>query len=368
VSRSSNQPRSVPEQKQLPERDAKNDMCAVELLVTNFTKILPGWLRRCGVRESDVADAAQEALMAALVKLREHPGDVPMDEVGARHELMRIVSNVARRVRRQAVRDNERYVNIENVEMSSARDEEVWIEARVTVLMAFENLDEPTRALIFAHEIEGQTNAEIAAKLKQKEDAVEKRVFFAKQRLRAEVEKLEKRRKRSVGRVNHDGAVLFGLGFDLFDRAMFGALYEVLDKRPLLHLLPAKPTKTSFARPTFPTSVLVGVLAVAPGSSSVDHETTLPQESRISTAGVSPVEPSTAVLIEDLPSPSPMPFAVLVQGCASRAPAQPKKVEAPVQLMRQHEEPPEDYFRKQKEREEMTKDWGDTELPGPNDP
>jgi RNA polymerase sigma factor (sigma-70 family) len=171
-------------------------------MVAKFTTILPGWLRRCGVQQADIADAVQEALVMALVKLRECPVDVTLDDATARHELMRIVSNVALRARRRAQRESERYLSIENVEMPTARDEEAWVQARVVVLTALENLDEPTRALIFAHEIEGQTNVEIAATLKVKEDAVEKRVFFAKQRLRTEVENLDQgwtRRRRLDG-------------------------------------------------------------------------------------------------------------------------------------------------------------------------
>lgn len=233
----------------VPSRDA---------MVAKFTKVLPGWLRRCGVQQAEIADAVQEALMAALVKLRECPDGVALDDAKARHELMRIVSNVALRARRQAQRDNDRYLSIENIEMPSARDEEAWVEARVVVLAALANLDEPTRALIFAHEIEGQTNVEIAAALKLKEDAVEKRVFFAKQRLRTEVEQIEQgwARRRHV-----DGSVLLAMGFDSFDRAVFGAVHEILGRKLVL----APPAKMwNFVRSNFPTAVVAGSLAMAP--------------------------------------------------------------------------------------------------------
>ena len=109
-------------------------------MVVKFTKVLPGWLRRCGVQRVDLDDAVQEALAAALVKLRELPSDVRMDDAAARHELMRIVSNVALRARRQAQREGERYLSVAHVEMPTARDEEMWVQARVVILAAIENL------------------------------------------------------------------------------------------------------------------------------------------------------------------------------------------------------------------------------------
>lgn len=294
-----------------------------DALIIKFTKVLPRWLRRCGLTDSEIADAAQDALVAALVKLRENPDGIPMADASARHELMCIVTNVARQVQRQAQKDNDRYQRFGNVEMPSARDEEVWTEARMLVLTALGKLDEPTRALIFAHEIEGQTNVEIAAKLKLKEDAVERRVAVAKQRLRAEIEKLNKVRTHGSGRDSRggpgtEGAFLFGAGFDSFDRAVFGALDEVLNRKPILSSLLSVLKKQSFGLPTVSTTILMGTLVLAPSSSPAARDVSVPQEKHVSSVNVPGTEPSTAGLTEE--PISPMPFAFLVQGCASRPP------------------------------------------------
>lgn len=250
-----------------------------DALVAKFTKVLPGWLRRSGVHRADLGDAVQEALVAVLLKFRDCPDDVSMDEAATRDDLMRIVSNVALRLRRQAQREKDRFTSIDGG-VSEVRDEEAWVETRVVLLGALENLDEPARALIYAHEIEGRTNVEIAATLKLKEDAVEKRVSGAKQRLRVEIEQLEQGRIRK-----HRAAclLLLGLGFDPLDRALFGAVYESVGNIPKLAELsklgPLRQLRQMrqlrklrqigpFLRPNLPTTALVGALTLTPSSSS----------------------------------------------------------------------------------------------------
>ncbi len=369
MNRSSDPTRSVSTREPLAARDAK---------VVEFTKVLPGWLRRCGVQRADLDDAVQEALAAALVKLRECPGKLPVDDATARTELMRIVSNVALRIRRQAQREGERYLSVANIEMPTLRDEEEWLEARVVILAALDNLDEPARALIYAHEIEGQTYAEIAATLKVKEDAAEKRVVFAKERLRAQVECLRRVPLRTHLMKN---TMLLGLGFDSFDRAVFGAVHEVLHGKSLTLGLP----KThSFVRPTFPTSVLVGALALAPISSPPTvEEAVVPRDTHVSSVEVPGAETGLAV---NAASMSAVTFIAFSQGCASTPSTtqpfqmveQPAAVESPrvVEPSRVAEPPrvetpnveTQDLSEEEKARRERWKVWGGTNIHRFDDP
>ncbi len=241
-------------------------------LLTRVAKILPGWLRRCGVRRSNLADAVQEALVEVLTK--EQAGELGASETQTRHELMRIVSNVALRTRRRIRRESERNANIEKVELSIREDEEAWVEARAVVLTALENLDKPTRELIFAHEVEGKTNAEIAHQLNLKEDTIEKRVYNAKQRLRAEIERIECARGRhgdEHGRRSPDrnrGAVALALDFDFSDpcdRALFQSVREA-STPPSFFPANLASKVWNLLRPNLATSALAGVLTFAPNS------------------------------------------------------------------------------------------------------
>jgi len=229
--------------------------------VIRFTKLLPGWLRRCGVRRSDLDDAVQEAAVEVLEKIGSRVEAEGLTETQARHELMRIVSNVALRVRRRLQRESDRYSSVEANEALSSRDEEAWVEARALVLTAIGNLDEPTRALIFAHEVEGRTNIEIAAGLRLKEDAVEKRVHLAKQRLRGEVEHLERGRLKMRVRAAVGCFGMFWQSSDPVDKALMGALHEALGQVPRFS---GRTRDLRSVRPNMPTTALMGALVLAP--------------------------------------------------------------------------------------------------------
>ncbi len=278
-----------------------------EATVAKFAERLPGWLRQSGVQLEDLPDAVQEAHVEVLEMMRANRVEVVLDEVRMRHELMRIVSRVALRVRRRIQRANDRYLNIDDVEMVNERDEHAQVEARTVVLMALANLDEPTRELVYAYLIEGRTNVEIAQRLQLKEDAAEKRVFFAKQRLRAEIEQLEQKHRggvhmgmtgvaplsNTVRHVRHGGdrieskdrssrsLLVFGITLDFsdaFERAIFGAARHVFEAKPAFASSEARPSsrKTesmvpagrqwSFVPPYVPTTALMGALTFVPAS------------------------------------------------------------------------------------------------------
>lgn len=278
-----------------------------EATIAKFAERLPGWLRQSGVQLEDLPDAVQEAHVEVLEMMRANRGEVVLDEVRMRHELMRIVSRVALRVRRRIQRASDRYLNIDDVDMVNERDEHAQVEARAVVLMALANLDEPTRELVYAYLIEGRTNVEIAQRLQLKEDAAEKRVFYAKQRLRAEIEQLEQKHRggvhlgmtgvaplpNAVRHARHGGDRIEGkdrssrslwvLGIaidfsDAFERAMFGATRDVFDAKPAVASSEAQPRsrKTesmvpagrqwSFVPPYVPTTALMGALTFVPAS------------------------------------------------------------------------------------------------------
>lgn len=246
-------------------------ICSNDAFLAKFAEVLPKWLRRCGVRRADIADAVQEALL----HICESRHKILADADGPRQALIRIVSNVALRARRQAQRDAERYLSIESVEAPDPRDEAAWVEARVLVLLAIEKLDEPAQALIYAHEIEGRTNLEIAKALNEKEDTIERRVFVANKRLRGAVGRLVGGRKSAGSR---EALLLCGLGFDPFDRAIFGAVFETLGMTPQLStILKFRPV----SRPSIPTVALMGALVFAP-SSSQPTQSAVPEVKRIS--------------------------------------------------------------------------------------
>lgn len=255
---------------------------AREAMVAKFAQLLPRWLRKSGVRSMDLADAVQEAHVEVLETMRANQPVLWGDEARARHELMRIVSRVALRARRRIQRSNDRYLNIDDVEMVSDRDEQAQVEARVVMLTAIENLDEPTRDLIYAHEVEGQTNVEIAKRLRLKEDAVEKRVFSAKQRLRLEIEQLERgiasgmhgaagprgNDRRDDNRVVRGVMVLgFMLDFaDPFERALFCAARDVFTAKPVFLPTLRQPREWHVIPPHVPTTALMGALAFVPAT------------------------------------------------------------------------------------------------------
>lgn len=264
--------------------------------VVRFTKLLPGWLRRCGVQRSDLDDAVQDASVEVLERLGSIAASAELSELTeaqARHELMRIVSNVALRVRRRLQRENDRYSSIEPAETLNSRDEEAWVEARALVLAAIENMDEKTRALIFAHVVEGRTNGEIAAGLNWKEDAVEYRVQLAKQKLRSEVERLEQGRLREHGGVSVVGC--FGFlwqHLDPTDRALMGAAHEAvrevfLDSKQSQKSTSSRPNP--LARPNMPTTALMGALVFAPMVPTNPIAAAVPEVKRISSIEWPPV-------------------------------------------------------------------------------
>lgn len=265
--------------------------------VLRFTKLLPGWLRRSGVRRSDLDDAIQEASLEVLEKLGTASEPEGLTEAQLRHELMRIVSNVALRVRRRLQREGDRHSDIEPMDTLNSRDEEAWVEARALVLSAIEKLDEPTRALIFAHEIEGQTNVEIAARMKLKEDAVEYRVHLAKQRLRSEVEQLEQGRSKVRNGVSVIGC--FGLVWQSMvplDRALIGATHEALQKSVWVSGRGRSSRSIRLSRitpPSMPTTALMGALVFAPMVPANPVTSTVPEVKRISSVELPPV-PSVA--------------------------------------------------------------------------
>lgn len=270
--------------------------------VLRFTKLLPSWLRRSGVRRSDLDDAVQEASLEVLEKLGAASESVGLTEAQLRHELMRIVSNVALRVRRRLQREEDRYSNIEPTDTLNSRDEEAWVEARALLLSAIEKLDEPTRALLFAHEIEGRTNVEIAAGMKLKEDAVEYRVHVAKQRLRSEVEQLEQGRLKVRNGVSVIGC--FGLVWKSMvplDRALIGATHEALRKSVWFSGRGRSSRSIGSSRMTplsVPTTALMGALVFAPMVPANPMMSTVPEVKRISSMGLPPV-PSVAPAQDD---------------------------------------------------------------------
>ena len=249
----------------------RGDLATQRELIQQFTAILPSWLRRCGVGRANLADAVQEASVEVLTRLQS--GHLGGTEAQTRYDLMRIVSNVALRTRRRLRREGERNMSIERVELPTTRDEEAWVAARAVVLTALGNLDKATRDLIYAHEVEGKTNGEIAADLNLKEDAVEKRVYNAKHRLRVEIERIEQGRRHwgdeQSGR--NRNALLLGVDFDFsdpFDRALFQSAKEAFVPRPFF------PTELldkvwNFVRPNVATTALMSVLALAPNSLSM---------------------------------------------------------------------------------------------------
>ncbi|MBK9267044.1 MAG: sigma-70 family RNA polymerase sigma factor [Polyangiaceae bacterium] len=254
-------------------------ICSNDAFLAKFAEVLPKWLRRCGVRRADIADAVQEALL----QICESRHKILTDADGPRQALIRIVSNVALRARRQAQRDAERYLSIESVEAPDPRDEAAWVEARVLVLLAIEKLDEPAQALIYAHEIEGRTNLEIAKALNEKEDTIERRVFVANKRLRGAVGRLVGGRK-SVG--SREALLLCGLGFDPFDKAIFGAVFETLGMTPQLStILKFRPV----SRPSIPTVALMGALVFAPISSE-PITSSVPEAKRLSSVKLPELE------------------------------------------------------------------------------
>lgn len=239
-------------------------MVASDELLTRFARVLPGWFGRCGLRDTKIADAVQEALVAVLVKIRAGQLTFPMDEARATQELVRVVSVVARRVRRHARREVERSARLDRVDVLDDRDDAAAVDARLLLLEAIERLDEDMRAMIVAHEIEGRTNVEIAGIMKLKEDAVEYRVGAARSRLRSEVEHLEGDKKR---RPKLAVFVPWNLGFgdfDILDRALIGAAYEATGVKALL--MPQRRGRTP-SRPNLPTAALVGALVLVPASS-----------------------------------------------------------------------------------------------------
>ncbi len=277
-------------------------------MVAKFAQLLPRWLRKSGVQPMDLADAVQEAHLEVLETMRANHPVLWGDEARARHELMRIVSRVALRARRRIQRANDRYLNVDDVEMVSDRDEQAQVEARVVVLTAIENLDEPTRDLIYAHEVEGQTNVEIAKRLRLKEDAVEKRVFSAKQRLRLEIEQLERGiasgmrgAAAALGKDRPDenrvvrGVMVFGFMLDFadpFERALFCAARDVFTAKPVFVPTPRQPRQPRqwhVIPPHVPTTALMGALAFVPATAPTS-------DTPASMSAVSPANPFSAIL------------------------------------------------------------------------
>jgi len=155
-----------------------------------------GWLRAVArnlVRDPMGAeDVAQETLLAALAT---PPRDVP-DDAHLRAWLGRVAFNLSRLDLRSGGRRRARERVVARSEALPAADEELEAAAaRSELVKAMRALDEPGRQVLQLRYFEGLSTADIAARLGVSELAVRKRLWRARERLRASLEP----RRRALG-------------------------------------------------------------------------------------------------------------------------------------------------------------------------
>ncbi|WP_170229946.1 RNA polymerase sigma factor [Polyangium fumosum] len=214
-----------------------------QALCETFAALVPGWLRRCGVRGHELEDAVQESLIA----MWQRADEIPSDRGEARRALLRPVARIALRARRHAQRADARFVQADEAEILDPCDVEVWVEARALVLDALDVLDEGTRALLVAHDLEGCSNAELAKRFGDKEQNIKQRVIRGRQRLQREIESLLKGKSRKTKR-NRSRAVMVPLGLAGLDPTDRAILCAVLDtERRILPLGGPPPPSGVFA-------------------------------------------------------------------------------------------------------------------------
>jgi DNA-directed RNA polymerase specialized sigma24 family protein len=218
-------------------------------------------MRRFGVRPADVEDATQDALTEAWQGL----SALPLGQDDARREMLRLAGKVAQRWRREATR----LVCVGEWEARDTRNVEEWIAARMLWLEALSRLDEGSRKLLIAYQIDGHTYAEIGAEMREKDDTIRKRVNVADKKLREELDKLlgnDKDRNAS------SAAMGVGFALDPFDRAVFRAILDVeeefgLGPPPASAVRPKVSTKP-WRWQYFPMGILAVALFLVPGQGS----------------------------------------------------------------------------------------------------
>lgn len=217
---------------------------SVQTLMDAYGKKLPGWLRKMGVRDNEIEDAFQEVVVEVLNELH----TIPADNTSTQQELIRLASRVACRCKR-AVQRNERHVS--DIETRDPINREDWIATRMLWAEAINVLDEQTKKVFIAHDIEGRSYASIAAEMGEKEDTIEKRGAKAKARLRTEIIRLLDKGDKQNDSSNASMALIFGLS--TFDRALFRTMLEL--EEPV-----SAPRPIANVRPTIPMGPMVGGL------------------------------------------------------------------------------------------------------------
>lgn len=233
-------------------------------LLEIFAVLLPRSLRRLGIHGMNLDDAIQEV----IVEVWQDRHEISTDTEKARREVFRVALRVADRVRWHAEREQERSVNIDDINLPDPQNVEAWIDARMLILEALHNLDESTRTLIISREFDGCTYAEIGAPMGEEEDTIRKRVTVANEKLAREVGKLLGNRKK---RNHSSGAFMaLGLAFDPFDRAVFRAILDAETQWTQPPESGVRPVSTPNVAPfsSAPMVVLLGALAMVPAETS----------------------------------------------------------------------------------------------------
>lgn len=225
-------------------------------LLNAYEASLPRWLSRLGLRGVQIEDAKQEVLF----ELWQHRHEISHDETEARKELTRIAATVARRHKRQ----NERHPLCEEADLPDPRNIEAKIAARALWVEAAKGIDEKSRKLIIARQLECRSFVEIAKELGEKPDTIRMRVEVANKKLQKELRRLLGKPKKRNGSSSESAAIIFAL--TPLDRAVLRTMLEAEEQVPQSTLVSKRRTiasKGSFFS-GMPMSVLVGALVMLP--------------------------------------------------------------------------------------------------------
>lgn len=280
----------------LPPNPPENPGWSFEALLNAFGTSFSRWMRRFGVPEAELRDAAQDARFALWLKHQ----TISVDKKKARKEVFAIVAAVAR----DQYRLMQKKLAIEQrLDAPNQRNDEEWIAQRMLLLEALEKLDDHSQKLIIARLLEEKTYETIGAELDEKPDTIRKRFDIAREKLKSEIIRL-------LGKNNtqpdfSDAFWSLMLGFTPCDRAILRAFLEIEQQHSTARTLQNGRYAAASKGGLFsgvPISVILGALVMLPAE--------MPDKPRLRVARISDVPLPNLVIEMATPPPTlPIPTA-----------------------------------------------------------
>ncbi len=176
----------------IPERTSN---ATFEDLYRAYAAELPRWFYRLGLSQEQARDATQTLWLIVTENIRK----MPVSEPDTKNALSKIAANIAKKNRRHAVCDKDRYHVANPDELPGRIPNAEQMACASELIDAIDSLPEHLREMFIANKIEGHEFPEIAAMTNVKEAAISKRVWNACALIRYKLGHSDERKGRKRG-------------------------------------------------------------------------------------------------------------------------------------------------------------------------